>query len=71
MFTITLSWWHQAEWCSGHAGGKECHPDRPWQAWDMSLCEQHVDKQEQVKSPAPQRGQSQTWIKAGQLLDRE
>ena len=28
--------WHQAEWCSWHAGGKGCHPEDPWQAWVMS-----------------------------------
>jgi len=21
-----ICWWHQAVWCSRHAGGKGCHP---------------------------------------------
>ena len=30
--------WHQAVWCGRHAGGKGCHPEGPWQAWEVGLC---------------------------------
>lgn len=42
-------------WC---ALGKQCQPEGPWQAWEMSTHEPHEVLQVQVQDPTPVSGQS-------------
>ena len=64
-----VCWWHQAEWCGRHARGKGCHPEGPWQAWEVGLWEPHEVQQGQVRGPSPGSGQSQAQIQAGRKID--
>ena len=62
-----ICWRHQAVCCGQHARGKGCHPEGPWQAWVVALCEPCEVQQGQVQGPA--HGLAQ--IQAGQQRDWE
>ena len=54
-----------------HTGGKGCHPEGPWQAWDVGPCKPHQVQQGQVQGPAHGLGKSQAKMQAGQRMDWE
>jgi len=45
--------------------------ERPWQAWEVGLCEPHEVQQGQVQGPAYGLGQSQSKIEARRRMDWE
>lgn len=60
-----VCWQHQAVWCSRLTGGKWCHPQGPWLAWEVGLCKPHEVQQGQIKSSAVKLSmpiQTETWM---------
>lgn len=45
---VQVCWHYQTLWGSCHSGGKECHPEGPFQAWEVGLWELHEVPQGQV-----------------------
>lgn len=56
---------NQAQWCSSHAKGVECHPEGPGPVWAVDPWEPHEFQQGQIEGPATGSGQliasMQTW----------
>lgn len=66
-----ICWQQQAVWCSGHAGGKGCHPEEHIQAREVGLCKPWEVQQKEVQCPTSGSWKFQTHLQVGQRSDWE